>query len=187
MFNDSEAPPPFFLISTYKISDSPLLKPSGKMLLNNKYFTHNILFVFHKHFFSSLGIIALSVNSPTEIKVSLGSGSTIVLNCTFEKEISERVSLITWTKKQETEDQYITIIAYVQSSMYLNPAMINRDSSITYDDSSPSVILNISEVLCRDNGQYICIVDYLNSNGTEIRTSTETSVYIQGKKVYKEF
>ncbi|XP_078332971.1 cell adhesion molecule 3-like isoform X2 [Crassostrea virginica] len=125
------------------------------------------------------GIIALSVNSPTEIKVSLGSGSTIVLNCTFEKEIGERVSLITWRKKHETEDQYVAIIAYSQSSMYLNAAMTNRASSITYDDSSPSVILNISEVQCRDNGQYKCIVDYLNSNGTEIRTSTETSVYIQ--------
>nr|XP_022324357.1 cell adhesion molecule 3-like isoform X1 [Crassostrea virginica] len=125
------------------------------------------------------GIIALSANSPTEIKVSLGSGSTIVLNCSFEKETGERVSRITWTKKQETEDTFITIISYYQSYVvYHDLDMKNRSNSISFTDSSPSAILNISEVQCKDDGQYQCIVGYMNSNGIEIGTKTETSVYI---------
>ena len=59
--------------------------------------------------------------------------------------------------------------------------MCIRDS-----DSSPSVILNISKVQCKDDGQYRCTVDYVTYNGNGIETSTETSVYIQGKNVYNE-
>nr|XP_022288817.1 cell adhesion molecule 3-like [Crassostrea virginica] len=126
------------------------------------------------------GIIALSVNSPREIKVSLGSGSTIVLNCSFEKETGEHVNRITLTKKQETEDKYKTIIEYYPSSaLYLDPDMKNRSNSISFDDSSPSVILNISEVQCKDDGQYQCIVSYRHFNGFAAVSKTETTVYIQ--------
>ena len=133
---------------------------------------------------SQLGINALAVRSPTEINVPLGSDTTIVLNCSFVKETGERVNRITWTKKNETEDKYKTIIEYYPSSaLYLDPDMKNRSNSISFDDSSPSVILNISEVQCKDDGQYQCIVSYINSNGFAAITQTETSVYIQGRHV----
>ena len=126
----------------------------------------------------------MTVTSPTEINASLGSDSTIVLNCSFEKETGERVTQISWMKKNEMGNEYRKIVVYYQSyAVYNDPDMKNRSNSITFDDSSPSVILNISEVQCKDDGQYQCNVLYINSNGIEISTQTETSVYIQGKPV----
>ena len=51
-----------------------------------------------------------------------------------------------------------------------------------FDGSSTSAILNISEVQCKDDGQYRCIVEYSPSDSEAITISTNTSVYIQGKK-----
>ena len=65
--------------------------------------------------------------------------------------------------------------------MYLDPDMKNRSNSISFDDSSPSAILNISDVQCTDNGQYVCTMEYIDSNGDGTKISTITSVYIQGK------
>ena len=133
---------------------------------------------------SLLGINALTVTSPTVIDVSLGSDSTILLNCTFEKKIGETVTRITWSKKNEMGDKYSEIVYYQSIVVYVDLDFNKRSNSTAIDESSfTSVIVNISEVQCRDNGQYKCIVDYLNSNGNRIRTSTETSVYIQGKDV----
>ena len=67
--------------------------------------------------------------------------------------------------------------------MYNDPDMKSRSNIISFNDSSPNAILNISEVQCKDDGQYQCIVGYMNSHGIEIGTQTETSVYIQGKDV----
>ena len=89
-------------------------------------------------------------------------------------------------KKNETRNEYRKIVSYYQSyALYNDPDMKNRSNSISFDDSSPSVILNISEVQCKDDGQYRCIVEYINSNGIWAgrQTETETSVYIQGKHV----
>ena len=126
----------------------------------------------------------MTVTSPTEINASLGSGSTIILNCSFEKETGERVNQLSWRKKNETGNEYRKIVSYYQSyAVYLDLEMKKRSNSISFDDSSPSVILNISEVQCKDDGQYRCIVEYINSNGNGMETLTETSVYIQGKNV----
>ena len=126
----------------------------------------------------------MTVTSPTEINASLGSDSTIVLNCSFEKETGERITQISWVKKNETGNEYRKIVSYFQSNaVYNDPDMKKRSNSISFDDSSPSVILNISEVQCKDDGRYQCFVLYINSNGIEIGTKTETSVYIQGKHV----
>ena len=131
-----------------------------------------------------LGTNALTVTSASEINVSLGSDSTILLNCSFEKEIDEFVIRISWSKKNETEDIYRKINSYYPSgAVYLDLDMQTRSSSITFSDSSPSAILNISEVQCKDNGHYKCTVEYVNSNNKRMKTSTETSVYIQGKNV----
>lgn len=131
-----------------------------------------------------LGTNALTVTSPSEINVSLGSDSTILLNCSFEKEIDEFVTYISWSKKNETEDSYRKINAYYPSRVvYLDPDMQTRSRSIAFSETSPRAILNISEVQCKDNGQYRCTVEYVNSNYRGMETSTETSVNIQGKNV----
>ena len=102
-------------------------------------------------------------------------------------EIDEFVTSITWSKKYETGDYYRRINAYYPSSIvYLDPDMETRSNSITFTDSSPSVILNISEIHCKDYGQYRCTVEYVNSNNKGMETSTETSVYIQGKMLTKK-
>ena len=120
---------PLYLMSTYKISDSPLLKPSGKMLLNDKYYKQYFVCI-PQTFSSSLGIIALSVHSPTERKVSLGSGSTIVLNCSFEKEHTHVITSVTWSKKIESEDKYTpkvtcysSVFVYVDNDLTLSHSM----------------------------------------------------------------
>ena len=126
----------------------------------------------------------MAITSPTEINACLGSHSTIVLNCSFIKETGERVNQITWTKKNETEDKYITIIEFYQLKyVYIDPDMKKRSTRISFDDSFPSAILNIIDVQCKDNGQYECTVEYINSNGIGTKISTKTSVYIQGKNV----
>ena len=174
-----------------------ILRLINKILYLNKgylssYLFHRIsslaLYVFSTMFFSyQLGVHTLTVTSPPEVNVSFGSDSPILLNCSFEKETGKHVNRITWSKKNETEDKYITIIEYYLSyAVYLDPDMKNRSNCISFDDSSPSAILNISEVQCKDDGQYRCFVEYINSKGNGIRTSTETNVYIQGKNVYKE-
>ena len=107
-----------------------------------------------------------------------------MLNCSFEKEIDEFVTTISWSKKNETEDSYRKINSYYPSRVvYLDPDMQTRSSSITFSETSPRAILNISEVQCKDNGQYKCTVEYVNSNNKGMETSTETSVNIQGKNV----
>ncbi|XP_022324286.2 peroxidasin homolog isoform X3 [Crassostrea virginica] len=134
------------------------------------------------------GTNAMTVTSPTEINASLGSDSTIVLNCSFEKETGERVTQISWMKKNEMGNEYRKIVVYYQSyAVYNDPDMKKRSNSISFDDSSTSAILNISEVQCKDDGQYQCIVLYINSNGIEIGTKTETSVYIQVMAEIPEF
>ncbi|XP_078332981.1 uncharacterized protein LOC111113100 [Crassostrea virginica] len=134
------------------------------------------------------GTNALTVTSPTQINASLGSDSTIVLNCSFEKETGEHVTQISWRKRNETGNEYRKIVTYYPSSaVYNDPDMKNRSNSISFDDSSTSAILNISEVQCKDDGQYQCIVLYINSNGIEIGSKTETSVYIQVKAEIPEF
>ena len=76
------------------------------------------------------------------------------------------------------------IISYYQSyAVYLDPDMKNRSNSITFDDSSTSAILNISEVQCKDEGQYRCIVEYINSDGNGIEIAAYTAVHIQGRRV----
>ena len=67
--------------------------------------------------------------------------------------------------------------------MYYDPDMQTRSNSITFSESSPRAILNISEVQCKDNGHYKCDVQYFDSNNKGMETSTVTSVYIQGKNV----
>ena len=128
-----------------------------------------------------LGIDALTFTSPPELNVSLGSDSTIVLNCSFEKEINEQVFQIIWSKKNVTEDKYKQIVQYYANGyLYKDLDMKDRSTSVTFN-RSPSVILNISEVRCKDNGQYKCHVEHEDSSGIEI--STFTTVNIQGKKV----
>ena len=65
--------------------------------------------------------------------------------------------------------------------IYYDQALKDRSSSTTFDDISTSVILNISKVQCKDNGQYSCTVKY-KSNDILIKVSTSTSVNIQGKQ-----
>ena len=125
----------------------------------------------------------MTVTSPTVIDVSLGSDSTILLNCTVEKKIGETVTRITWRKKNEIGDQYREIMYYQSIVVYVDPDLKNRSNSTAIDESSSiSVILNISEVQCKDDGQYRCTVDYVD-NGNGLRTCTNTTVYIQGKDV----
>nr|XP_022324386.1 uncharacterized protein LOC111125143 isoform X4 [Crassostrea virginica] len=91
-------------------------------------------------------------------------------------------------KKNETRNEYRKIVSYYQSvALYHDPDMKNRSNSISFDDSSPSAILNISEVQCKDDGRYQCIVGYINSNGIGADTRTETSVYIQVMADIPEF
>lgn len=132
---------------------------------------------------SQLGINALTVTSLPEINITLGSDSTIVLNCTFEKEVNEKVVFITWSKKNEkTEDQYTPLVKYYFKAVVYNDCDLeNRSNSITFDDNSNSAILNISEVQCRDNGNYRCDIEYVAPSGKHI--SIITAVNIQGKKV----
>ena len=132
-----------------------------------------------------LGTNALTLTSPSEMNVSLGSDTTILLNCSFKKEINESIISITWNKKNGTGDDYRMITLYNQFGppVYFDPDMKTRSSSVTFSDSSPSVILNISKVQCKDNGHYKCDVQYVDSNNKGMETSTVTSVYIQGKNV----
>ena len=89
-------------------------------------------YVFSTMFFSyQLGVHTLTVTSPPEVNVSFGSESTILLNCSFEKETGEHVNRITWSKKNETGDNYRHIIEYYPSSaVYHDPDMKNRSNSI---------------------------------------------------------
>ena len=125
----------------------------------------------------------MTVTSPTEINAFLSSGSTIVLNCSFEKETGELVNQLSWSKKNETGDYYRKIISYYQTYFsYFDPDMQTRSNSITFENS-PSAILNISEVQCKDDGQYQCIVEYRSSNLIPKETSTKINVTIKGKNV----
>nr|XP_022324404.1 cell adhesion molecule 3-like [Crassostrea virginica] len=65
--------------------------------------------------------------------------------------------------------------------------MKNRSNSISFDDSSPSAILNISAVQCKDDGQYRCFVEYINSNGIGIKIYGYTAVHIQVMAEIPEF
>ena len=67
----------------------------------------------------------------------------------------------------------------------MDPDLKNRSNSRAFDESSSTrVILNISEVQCKDDGQYRCTVDHVDLNsGTGLKTCTNTTVYIQGKDV----
>nr|XP_022338155.1 peroxidasin homolog isoform X2 [Crassostrea virginica] len=76
---------------------------------------------------------------------------------------------------------------YPSYAVYNDPDMKSRSNIISFNDSSPNAILNISEVQCKDDGQYQCIVGYMNSHGIEIGTQTETSVYIQVMADIPEF
>ena len=127
----------------------------------------------------------MTVTSPTVIDVSLGSDSTILLNCTVEKKINETVDRITWSKKNEMGDKYSNIIYYQSRVVYVDLDLKNRSNSKAFhDSSSTSVILNISEVQCKDDGQYRCTVEYLDPNsGNGLKTCTNTTVNIQGKDV----
>ena len=64
---------------------------------------------------------------------------------------------------------------------YFDQDLEKRSSSTTFDDISTSAILNISEVQCKDNGQYRCTVKYKsNTNNIWTEISTNTTVNIQG-------
>lgn len=80
-------------------------------------------------------------------------------------------------------DKYSEIIFYQSRVVFVDPDLKNRSNSTAIDESSStSVIVNISEVQCKDDGQYRCIVDHVD-NGNGLKTSTNTTVYIQGKDV----
>lgn len=131
------------------------------------------------HVYTS-GIFSLTITSSPEINVTLGSNSSIKLNCTFVLEDSEIVLFIRLKKK--TNNNYYESLAIfynkfsilTQYGIYLQ----NRSELQNYGNGSNSAVLIIKGVRCEDVGQYQCSIKY--GPGDPEPMETHTSVYVQG-------
>lgn len=128
----------------------------------------------------STGVYSFTVTSSPDINLTLGSNSSIKLNCTFVLEDNEIVVSIQWKKKINTNyykslakfyDKFSTIS---QTGNYLK----NRSELQNYGNGSNSAVLIIKDVRCEDVGQYQCSAAY--GPGDPKPMETYTSVYVQG-------
>lgn len=137
------------------------------------YFLIKISLIFQESF--------LSLSSP-EINVSLGSNSSIVLNCTFELNANEAITNVYLGKKLHGTEYNTLAVFYYKSAIYYKTyglSLENRSNLHSFSDISQSTILNITDVRCEDVGQYRCQVHF--SVGTKGETDQKyTNVYIQG-------
>lgn len=126
------------------------------------------------------GIFSLTVTSSPEINVTLGSNSSIKLNCTFVKQNNELVVFIYW-KKKTNNDNYENLAIFFENSPNLTQYgkyLENRSELQGYGNGSTSAVLIIKSVRCEDVGQYKCSIKY--GPGDHEPMETHTLVYIQG-------
>lgn len=120
------------------------------------------------------GFISLTVTTPSNILVSSGQNSSIILNCTFEDQAYTKVTRIVWSKKGENKYNWIaTFTSY--EAICLDEDLGNRSSLVTYGSNSSSAIMFISDIRCEDDGQYQCIVGVLQLDKTSY-----TTVFVKG-------
>lgn len=135
------------------------------------------------------GIFSLTITTSPEIYVSLGSNSSIVLNCTFEFDANEAVRNVYWRKKLHGTD-YNNLAEYFHELAIYNKvpglSLENRSTLHSFSDTSQSAILNITGVRCEDVGHYQCEVAF--SVGSVGETDQKyTDVYLQGIHYFNIF
>lgn len=135
------------------------------------------------------GIFSLTITTSPEINVSLGSNSSIVLNCTFEFDANEAVRNVYWRKKLHGTD-YNNLAEYFHKLAIYNKvpglSLENRSTLHSFSDTSQSAILNITDVRCEDVGHYQCEVAF--SVGSTGETDQKyTDVYLQGIHYFNIF
>ncbi|XP_065942282.1 protogenin B-like [Magallana gigas] len=126
------------------------------------------------------GIFSLTITTPPEINVSLGSNSSIVLNCTFELDVNEGIRYVYWGKKLHGTDYNKLVEFFYKNALYKEHGLSleKRSNLHSFSDISQSAILNITDVRCEDVGQYQCEVEFsVGSKGKKDRKYTD--VYIQ--------
>lgn len=128
----------------------------------------------------SAGVFSLTVTSSPEINLTLGSNSSIKLNCTFVLEDSEFVASIHWKKKTNT-NYYKSLAEFYDKFSYVSKYgkyLQNRSELQNFGNGSNSAVLIIKGVRCEDVGQYQCSIRY--GPGDFEPMETHTSVYVQG-------
>lgn len=132
------------------------------------------------HIYTS-GIFSLTVTSSPEINVTLGSNSSIKLNCSYVLEDGEIVIYIHWEKKTNT-NHYESLanfyFNYHGLTQYGKKFLQNRSDLQSFGNGSNSAVLIIKDVRCEDVGQYQCIIKYGPEDPEPMET--HTLVYVQG-------
>ncbi|XP_061181468.1 carcinoembryonic antigen-related cell adhesion molecule 5-like [Saccostrea echinata] len=125
------------------------------------------------------GISSITVTTNSEINVTLGSNTPIVLNCTYPTEIT--VETIKWKKLVHGVNKYLARFDPRQSDASLagdGIYLVNRSNLINPKNSSRSAVLIINDVKCEDDGKYQCFVEY--KDGVLIKEATsKTTVFLQ--------
>ncbi|XP_062577960.1 uncharacterized protein LOC134239845 isoform X3 [Saccostrea cucullata] len=130
------------------------------------------------------GITSMIVLTQPEINASLGKDRSIVLNCTFSEGTLRSLLSMIWIKK--IGNAYIDIAQFktipnhearlTENGNYL----INRSQLISPGNGSTnSFILTISDIECRDDGEYRCVLNYIENDGRTTKITGGTTVFLQ--------
>lgn len=140
-----------------------------------------------------IGILSLTVSSSPEINVTLGSNSSIKLNCTFVLEDHEVIGSLSWEKKTNNNNYeslanfFSTFSQLTSYGKYLQ----NRSERQTFLNGSSSAVLTIKYVRCEDVGQYRCFINYGIGNGINLPgpepVESHTIIYVQGTTFMRLF
>lgn len=138
-------------------------------------------------FLFTKGILSLTVSSSPEINVTLGSNSSIKLNCTFVLEDHEVIGSLSWEKKTNNNNYeslanfFSTFSQLTSYGKYLQ----NRSERQTFLNGSSSAVLTIKYVRCEDVGQYRCFINYGIGNGINLPgpepVESHTIIYVQAE------